>query len=68
VKIRFASKVFIFQETIEFKHVIALCYGSQQSLTLQGCVPNPQVWIVTQVVDILGLVVQQCMFNHIQGY
>lgn len=69
VKTCFASKVVIFQETIEFKHAIVLCYGSQQSLALQGCVPNPQVWVVAQVVaNTLGLVVQQCVPNHRQGY
>ncbi len=50
VKTHFASKVVLFQETIEFKHVIVFCYGSQQSLALQGHVLNPQVWVVTQVV------------------
>jgi len=69
VKTCFASKVVLFQETIEFKHVIVLCYGSQQSLILQGHVPNPQVWVVAQVVaNTLGLVVQQCVSNHRQGY
>jgi hypothetical protein len=65
VKTCFASKVVIFQKSIEFKHVIALYYGSQQSLALQGRVPHPQVWVVAQVVaNILGLVVQQCVPNH----
>jgi hypothetical protein len=34
VNTRFALKVVLFQKTIEFKHVIALCYRSQQSLGL----------------------------------
>jgi hypothetical protein len=29
VKTHFASKVSLFQETVEFKHVIVLCYGDQ---------------------------------------
>jgi len=41
VNTRFASKVILFQKTLEFKHVIALCYGRQQSLALQGRVPSP---------------------------
>jgi len=69
VKIHFVSKVVPFQKTIEFKHVIVICYGSQQSLALQSCVLNPQVWVVAQVVaDTLGPVVQQCVLNHRQGY
>ncbi len=47
--------------------MIVLCYGSQQSLSLQGRVFNPQVWVVTQVVvDTLGPMVQQCVLNHRQ--
>ncbi len=69
VKTCFVSKVVVFQETIEFKHVIVLCYGSQRSLALQGCVPNPQVCVVAQVgANTLGLVVEQCVPNHRQGY
>jgi len=34
MKTCFASKIVIFQETIEFKHVNVFCYGSQQSLAL----------------------------------
>jgi hypothetical protein len=34
----------------EFKHVIGLCYGNQQSLALQGHVPSPQVWAITQII------------------
>ncbi len=69
MKIRFASKVILFQKTLEFKHVIALCYGRQQSLALQGHVPRPQDGAITQVVvDTLGLVVQQCVLNQSQGY
>jgi DNA-binding PucR family transcriptional regulator len=58
VKTRFASKIILFQETLEFKHVIALCYGRQQSFALQAYVPSPQVWAIAQVVvDTLKLVV-----------
>jgi len=68
MKTRFASKVILFQETLEFKHVIALCHKRQQSLDCQGCVPSPQVWVIAQVVDILGHVVQQCVLNQSPGY
>jgi hypothetical protein len=59
----------LFQETLEFKHTIALFYGSQQSLAFQGHVPSPQVWAIPQiVVNTWGLVVQQCVLNQTQGY
>jgi hypothetical protein len=43
VKTKFISIVIIFQETFEFKHVIALYHGRQQSLALKGHVPSPQI-------------------------
>ncbi len=45
MKIKFASWVILFQNTLEFKHIIALCYGRQQWLTIHGHVANPQVWV-----------------------
>ncbi len=69
IKTRFVSQIILFQETLEFKHTIALCYGRQQSLALQGHVPTPQVWAIAQIVaNTLGLVVQQCVLNQSQGY
>ncbi len=50
VKTKFVFQVILFQETLEFKHTITLCYGRQQSLTLQGHVKSPQVWVVAQIV------------------
>jgi hypothetical protein len=69
LKTRFFFQVILFQETLEFKHTIALCYGRLQSLALQGHVQNPQVWVIAQIVaDTLGLVVQQCVLNESRGY
>jgi hypothetical protein len=33
-------------DSFEFKDVIIFLYGKQQSLTMQGHVPSPQVWVV----------------------
>jgi hypothetical protein len=41
VKTCFAARVVLFQKIFLFKHVIALGYGNQQSLDLEGHVPNP---------------------------
>jgi len=46
----FASRVILFQKTLEFKHGITFCYKRKQSLALQGCVPSLQVWAIAQVV------------------
>jgi len=69
VKIVFVSQLILFQETLEFKHTITLCYGGQQSLALQGHVPSPQVWAIVQIVaNTLAHVVQQCVLNQSQDY
>jgi hypothetical protein len=36
VKIRFASKVILFQETLEYYNAINLCYERQETQELQG--------------------------------
>jgi hypothetical protein len=61
--------VILFQETLEFKHTISLCYGKQVALVLQACMPFLQVWAMAQVVvNILGHVVQHCELNQSRGY
>jgi hypothetical protein len=48
--------------------VIVVCYGSQQLLSLEGHVPNPQVRAITQIVaNTLGPVVQHCVLNQKLG-
>ncbi len=43
-----------------------ICCKNQQSLAFQGYVPSHQVWAIAWIVfDILGLMVQQSMLNHI---
>lgn len=49
VKIRFASKVIMFEETLEFKEAIVCCYR-HQSFTLQQQVPKPQIWAIAEAL------------------
>ncbi len=44
MKIRFANKVIMFEEVLEFKEAILLCYGQQKTITLQQRVPKAKVW------------------------
>jgi hypothetical protein len=61
VKTKFASHVILFYETLDFKNIIVLCYGRQQSLAFQNHVPIPQVWVIAQVVvNILGHAPAMC--------
>ncbi len=45
VKTHFASKVILFQETLEYVNVINIYY-TQQSSTLQAKVPSGLTWVI----------------------
>jgi hypothetical protein len=69
MKIRFASKVILFQKTLEHCNAINLCYGRQKNQEFQGHVSNAHIWAVCNVVDKIMLhVVKQCILNQTQGY
>ncbi len=40
IKTQFASKVILFQLTLELKNQIAYYYAEQQSMAFQRCVPS----------------------------
>jgi len=40
----FASKVIMFEEVLEFKQDIFLCYEQQKTIVLQQKVPKVKVW------------------------
>ena len=68
VKIIFASKVVLFQETQEYADAISICYR-RQSLKLQARVPSGMTRATTiTVTQTLNLVVQQCVLNQTRGY
>jgi hypothetical protein len=50
VKIRFASKVIIFQDTLQHQDAINFGYGRQKHLELQGCMLYAYGWFAKQFV------------------
>ncbi len=69
MKIKFVSKLILFQKTLEYHDVINLCDGRQKNLRLQGRVLDAHTWVVCKVVaKIMFLVVKQCILNQTQGY
>jgi hypothetical protein len=56
VKTRFASKVILFQKTIEYQNVVNLCYERQETQELH--VPNAHTWACKMVVEIMFLVMK----------
>jgi hypothetical protein len=68
VKTRFASKVTLFQETLEYVNAINICY-TQQSSTLQVRVPNGLTWAIARtIIETLNPIVHQCLLNQHRGY
>jgi hypothetical protein len=63
VKTRFASKVIIFQEILEYVNVINICY-TRQSSALQAKVPNGLTWAIARIItETLNPIVHQCLLN-----
>jgi hypothetical protein len=50
MKTKFASKVIMFQKTLEYRDAINLCYGKQEIQELQRCVPDTHAWALCKVV------------------
>jgi hypothetical protein len=64
IKTKFASKVIMFEETLEFKQTIITCYGRQNTITLQQKIPKAQVWAIVKVVtSCLNPMVMACVMN-----
>jgi hypothetical protein len=68
VKTRFASKVIIFQEILEYVNVINICY-TRQSSALQAKVPNGLTWAIARIItETLNPIVHQCLLNQRRRY
>jgi len=69
VKTKFANKVILFQETLEYGDAINLCYGRHETLELQGCVPDAYMWAVCKTLTKIMLpIVKKCILNQTCGY
>jgi hypothetical protein len=69
VKIKFASRIILFQKTLTYQNANSICYGWQQPLHLQFGIPNCQNWFIVQaIINTLMLVVKQGVLNQSQGY
>jgi hypothetical protein len=66
VKTRFFSKVIKFKQVLEFKKVILLCYGWQNTITLQQKVLKVEIWAIPKAL--IGVfencVVTTCVMNQ----
>jgi hypothetical protein len=59
----------MFEETLEFKIAILLCYGRQKILNVQQRVPKAQMWAIVEfVITSLNLVVITCVLNQSRSH
>jgi hypothetical protein len=63
VKTKFASKVILFQETLEYPRATTICYN-HQSLHLQAYVSFGPTWAIARaMIETLNLIIKQCVLN-----
>lgn len=68
IKGRFAAKVILFQEALEYQHAFSLCLPHQINDLLFE-VPSLETWAVAKAVtDALTPVLQRCVINQTKGY
>jgi hypothetical protein len=66
---RFASKIIIFQEALQFKVAIVFCYSQQITMRNIGRVPPPLTWHISQIiVDVLSSSISACVLNESHGH
>ncbi len=59
----------MFEETLEFKEAIFLCYGQQKTIVLQQRVPKAKVWAITKAQTyVLNKVVTTCVMDQSRGH
>jgi hypothetical protein len=65
---KFASKTILFQEALQFRVVIVLCYNQQTRVRVTSHVPPPLTWHIYQIiVDVLFLIITAYVLNHFCG-
>jgi hypothetical protein len=63
MKMRFASKVVMFQQCLAYKVAIIMCYGHQIK-ALANKIPSTQTWVIAEAIcDVLSHVVTTCVVN-----
>ncbi len=66
---RFASKIVLFQEALQFRAIIFLCYSQQIAMKVTSCVPPLLTWHISQkIIDVLSSVVSACVLNQSRGH
>jgi hypothetical protein len=69
VKTRFASKVIIFKECLQFKEAIDICYARQKVVALQQRMSKTQVWVIVEAItSCLNSIVSACVMNQSKSH
>jgi len=66
---KFTSKIILFQEALQFKATIILCYNQQTIMKVIGRVPPPLTWHISQIiVDFLFSIISAYVLNQSHGH
>jgi hypothetical protein len=69
MKIKFASKVIMFEETLGFLNAIIFYYSRQKFAPLQWKVLEAQMWAITKIVTFaLNPIISTCVLNQSKGH
>jgi len=67
--LQIANKIIMFQNSLQFKDVIVLCYNRQNIIGISGRVPPIFTWHIFQiVVNSPSLIANACVLNQFNGH
>jgi hypothetical protein len=65
----FTTKIILFQEALQFRATIVLCYSQQTKMKVTSYVFPPLTWHIFQIIiDVLSLVVNVYVLNQSHGH
>jgi hypothetical protein len=65
----FTTKIILFQEALQLRATIVLCYSQQTTMKVTGCVLPPLTWHISQIIfDVLSSVVNVYVLNQSRGH
>jgi hypothetical protein len=66
---QFASKIIMFQEVVQFKEVIILCYIKQNTIKINGKVPPFFTWHIFKIiVDSFFRAMNACVLSKFNSH
>jgi hypothetical protein len=66
---KFASKIIMFQEALQFHFTIMLLYGKHTTMGIINQMPPPLTWQISHIIaDCLSPTVSSCLLDQARGH